>query len=206
MSSNLTESVSDYYTNKLENFGVSPKGVDWNGAESQEIRFEKLSLIYRDLDNFSVCDLGCGYGAMYSHLESKAKDFQYVGVDISEAMLTAAKENLKNKTNTFFSQYINDIIPVDYVVASGIFNVKLDFSIKHWEEYIIETIADMNDASTKGFAFNCLTSHSDVTHMKEKLYYGNPAFFLSHVLDNYSKNVTLLHDYGLYEFTVLVRK
>ena len=206
MPSNLTDSVSDYYSNKLENFGASPKGVDWNGAESQEIRFKQLSKIFSDLDNFSVCDLGCGYGAMYSFLESKAKDFHYVGVDISEAMLIAAKANLKNKTNTSFSQNINDITPVDYVVASGIFNVKLDFSVKQWEQYILETISDMHHASKRGFAFNCLTSHSDATHMKEKLYYGDPAFFLSHVLEKYSKNVTLLHGYGLYEFTVLVRR
>ena len=206
MPSNLTDSVSDYYSNKIENFGASPAGVDWNGAKSQEIRFEQLSKIFRDLDNFSVCDLGCGYGAMHPFIESKAKDFRYIGVDISEAMLTAAKANLKNKTNTSFSQHINEIVPVDYVIASGIFNVKLDFNIKQWEQYILETIVCMDNASKNGFAFNCLTSHSDITHMKDKLYYGDPAFFLSHVLDKFSKNVTLLHDYGLYEFTVLVRK
>lgn len=42
--------------------------------------------------------------------------------------------------------------------------------------------------------------------MKEHLYYADPAELFDHCKRNYSRNVALLHDYGLYEFTVLVRK
>ena len=42
--------------------------------------------------------------------------------------------------------------------------------------------------------------------MRADLYYGDPCFFFDHCKTRYSKQVGLLHDYGLYEFTILVRK
>ena len=41
---------------------------------------------------------------------------------------------------------------------------------------------------------------------RKDLYYARPAEYLDFCLQNFSRHVTLLHDYDLYEFTVLVRK
>jgi hypothetical protein len=51
-----------------------------------------------------------------------------------------------------------------------------------------------------------LTSYSDPDRMRSDLYYGDPCLFFDHCKRTYSKQVALLHDYGLYEFTVIVRK
>ena len=66
----------------------------------------------------------------------------------------------------------------------------------------LETLAEL---SIRGFAFNMLTSYSDTDKMRPDLYYGDPAFFFDHCKRRYSRNVALLHDYGLYEFTIIVR-
>jgi hypothetical protein len=50
-----------------------------------------------------------------------------------------------------------------------------------------------------------LTKYSDADRMRGDLYYGDPAFFFDHCKRSFSRNVALLHDYGLYEFTILVR-
>ena len=42
--------------------------------------------------------------------------------------------------------------------------------------------------------------------MKDHLFYADPCFFFDHCKKHFSKNVALLHDYGMYEFTILVRK
>lgn len=42
--------------------------------------------------------------------------------------------------------------------------------------------------------------------MKDYLYYADPCFLFDHCKRNYSDRVALLHDYGLYEFTMLVTK
>jgi len=64
----------------------------------------------------------------------------------------------------------------------------------------------MNEYCEKGFSFNCLTSYSDDDKMKDYLYYANPMELFDLCKRKYSRNVALLHDYDLYEFTILVRK
>ena len=58
--------------------------------------------------------------------------------------------------------------------------------------------------SLKGIAFNFLTSYVD--YRSEILYYQDPAEMLTFCLDNFGKNVKLVHDYPLYEFTIIVYK
>ncbi|KAQ37574.1 hypothetical protein AJ39_03274, partial [Mycobacterium tuberculosis MD14844] len=68
------------------------------------------------------------------------------------------------------------------------------------------TGAVQNAASRRGFSFNCLTSYSDASKMRDDLYYADPCALFDLCKRRYSKSVALLHDYGLYEFTILVRK
>ena len=41
--------------------------------------------------------------------------------------------------------------------------------------------------------------------MRPDLYYADPCRLFDHCKRRYSRHVALLHDYGLYEFTILVR-
>jgi hypothetical protein len=41
--------------------------------------------------------------------------------------------------------------------------------------------------------------------MRADLYYADPLFFFEHCRQRFSRRVALLHDYPLYEFTILVR-
>ena len=94
----------------------------------------------------------------------------------------------------------------DYSVASGIFNVKLDATDEDWLAYILDAIQALDRASRKGFAFNCLTRYSDPERMRANLFYADPCFLFDHCKRRLSRHVAILHDYGLYEFTMLVRK
>jgi hypothetical protein len=94
----------------------------------------------------------------------------------------------------------------DFAVASGIFNVKLDQAEDAWRAYIGATLDAMHRATTSGFAFNCLTSYSDADKMRPNLHYADPCELFDFCKRRFSRNVALLHDYGLYEFTILVRK
>ena len=64
----------------------------------------------------------------------------------------------------------------------------------------------LNAGSRLGFAFNCLTGYSDADRMRPDLYYGDPLWFFDLCKRKYARNVALLHDYGLYDFTIIVRK
>lgn len=60
----IHKEVANYYTRKIETFGETPRGVDWNSKESQELRFLQLCKIITNRAGFSLNDLGCGYGAL----------------------------------------------------------------------------------------------------------------------------------------------
>ena len=94
----------------------------------------------------------------------------------------------------------------DYTIASGVFNMKLETTDEEWKNYVINTIGTMNKLSKKGFSFNMLTSYSDKEFMRDDLYYADPLFFFDYCKKNFSKNIALLHDYQLYDFTIVVRK
>ena len=203
-SSNNLSKIADYYSEKIKAHGPIPLGVDWNGEHSQKIRFTELSRII-NRENFSISDIGCGYGALSKFLEEKFPSFSYFGYDISPEMIGAAKK-LHGKEGRQFYPLMVPIEKTDYVIASGIFNVKLDMDTLSWEAHIERTIELFNTYSSNGFAFNCLTSYSDPHKMQSHLHYCQPEHLFTLCKSKFSKNVSLLHDYSLYEFTILVRK
>src|SRR5215475_6927772 len=85
----LTE-VAGYYSAKLAAHGYTPKGVDWNGEESQALRFEQLARVIVPGAPFSINDIGCGYGALLDYLQTDFRDMTYTGCDISADMIAAA--------------------------------------------------------------------------------------------------------------------
>lgn len=206
MSRDLLGEVSDYYGARLAEHGATPRGVDWNGLESQRVRFEQLTRVIREPGGFSVNDLGCGYGALAEYLAEGHRDFRYTGCDVSPPMVEAAIERLGERPGVRL--VVASVPPevADYGIASGIFNVRLQRDAAEWESYIAATLDDLDRTSRRGFAFNCLTSYSDRDRMQAHLHYADPARLFEHCKRRYARNVALLHDYGLYEFTILVRK
>ncbi len=201
-----TRKVGDYYTEKVETFGPTARGVDWNGAESQHLRFAQLLKVCAGDDGFSLVDLGCGYGELWGYLTAHGTPCNYTGIDLSEKMVQEARDRYGEGDDHRFTVGALPEEPVDYIVASGIFNVRLDENDDAWLDYCHTVLDAMHKASRKGFAFNWLTSYSDAEKMRDYLYYADPGQVFDHCKRNYSPHVALLHDYGLYEFTILVRK
>jgi SAM-dependent methyltransferase len=203
----LLEKVSNYYTKKVLQFGTTPAGVDWNSYESQELRFQQLlKVIKQHSGHFSVLDYGCGYGSMYKYLQQHFKDFDYLGYDISEEMIKTASEMYISTNALEWKTSLTEKDKKDYVIASGILNVKQEVSSDIWEKFVLDTITELDKYSKRGFAFNVLTKYSDKEYMKDNLYYADPTFLFDFCKRNFSKYVALLHDYPLYEFTILVTK
>ena len=92
-----------------------------------------------------------------------------------------------------------------FTVASGIFNVRGRTSDADWWDYIVRTLDDLAALSSVGFSCNFLTSHSDEDRKRPDLYYADPSELLRFCLDRYPRRVAVIHDYPLYEFTLLVR-
>ena len=199
----LLKSVEQYYTGRVEDHGATARGVDWNSPESQTLRFEQLAKLWSGEREIDVLDYGCGYGALVDFLARDGMPFRYQGFDISEAMIREARPRAA-PTRTFTADAAQ-LAPSDYVVASGIFNVKLATDDSAWQAYMRRTIDRLAELSTRGFAFNALTSYSDADRRRADLHYADPLLWFDYCKRTRSRFVTLLHDYPLYEFTLLVR-
>ena len=206
MNKKILHKVGRYYSDKIAKHGATSQGVDWNSRDSQFLRFEQLAKVFGSKNNFSILDFGCGYGSFIEYLnENNYRDIGYLGYDISLEMLKQANATYSEE-NISFIDNLQDLNKVDYTIASGIFNVKLNTNEANWKAYIEKTLMSINKVSELGFSFNILTSFSDEEHKNDHLFYANPMFYFDYCKNNYSKNVALLHDYNLYEFTIIVRK
>ena len=195
-----------YYEGKLKKYGPSSQGVDWNSKESQELRFHQLLKVIENKEKkFSILDYGCGFGSLLDYMVPSYPDFRYMGFDSSKAMIEQAKAIHANPHIKWLDDDGNLEI-VDFVVASGVMNVKLDYSDEIWHQYVIDILHQLNKYSQKGFAFNILTKYSDAEYMRDNLFYADPLMLFDYCKKTFSSYVTILHDYPLYEFTIIVRK
>lgn len=200
--------LNRYFSEKLDQFGATPKGVDYNGPEAQALRFEQLVKVIDPSKPFTIIDYGSGYGGMFDFLHNKGWKFEYYGIDLIEKMVLAGREAHKDFPNAHFTTNEREVPLADYLLAGAIFNIKLDETYAAWQGFVVRTLSRMNELCSKGFSFNMLTKYSDSERMTQRpdLFFGDPLFFFDFCKRNFSNDVALLHDYGLYDFTILVRK
>lgn len=202
---NILRPIEVFFSNALAEYGAAPQAVDWPDLNQQLKRFAELSRLFDTSVPFDVLDFGCGYGALLDYLEGAADNANYWGFDISEALLKAGRDTHPGAEDRFLSELSHGAI-YDYVVASGIFNLKLEASLNAWEEIVHETIDKFNALSMRGFAFNMLSSYREPHRKRPRLYYGDPLHFFDLCFRKYSPNISLTHDYDLWDFTIIVRK
>lgn len=200
--------IRTYFEDKLTEHGATPAGVDYNSITAMEARFSQILKVCDQSQPFTLLDFGCGFGALAGYLQQKAVDFKFYGYDIVESMVVKARQIYAGDERCVFSSDLAQIPVCDYVVESGIFNMRLKADYEEWTEYILHTLQQFNQYSRKGFAFNFLTKYSDAEYIQRRpdLYYADPCFYFDYCKRNFSRNVALLHDYELYDFTILVRK
>ena len=197
------QKLEHLYTDSLRRHGTTPLGVGWSDEISHTLRFQVLAQIIDPRHEFTVADLGCGYGAFYDFLvASNIPPVKYFGYDISDAMISEAKR--RRLPGSEFLKGASVDREVDYSFASGIFNVRFKENENRWRDFVIATLDDINNKSRKGFSFNLLSSYVD--WKEDHLYYGDPLFFFDYCKKNFSRHVALVHDYPLWEWTIVIRK
>jgi SAM-dependent methyltransferase len=196
--------MADYFTRMVDEHGPTAKGVGYSSDDRQLLRFKQLAACMMDDEGFTVLDVGCGYGAFWDYLHGAYKQFDYLGLDVSPAMIGKARKLHQGTGNCRFSETLPSDETADYVVASGIFNVMFAPSRDAWWTYVSDTLTWMFGHCRKAMACNFLTTYSDVERRSGNLYYAEPSEMLDFCIRNLSKDVRLIHHYGIWDFTVHV--
>jgi len=199
--------VEAYYADRLARHGATPRGVDWSCAATQWLRFVQLLKVCSFGAPFSLIDLGCGYGALPTFLAERHADAEidYLGIDLSPAMIARARRRHRGKPTIRFAVGRNSGEQADYVIASGIMNVMLGHSLPIWERFVRTVLLDIHRMGRQGFAVNFLSAPTPGAPPGQ-LYCPDPATWVRFCRDDLGGSVEVLDAYGMREFTLLVRK
>lgn len=202
----VLKSIGPHFDERLKAHGANYEGLGYNSDHAQEIRFDQLLKVIDTSKPFSCIDYGCGFGSLAPYMQKLGYRFSYMGFDISAGMIAQANKMKPADVDWTFTTKVSDLKPVDYTIGCGIFNLRFEAKDEDWMAYILETLESMDELSNTGFSFNMLTMYSDADKMRSDHYYSNPGFFFDYCKRHFSRNVALLHDYEIYDFTILVRK
>jgi hypothetical protein len=199
--------INTLYKENLEKFGINSKSVGWKDLDSQNLRFIKLNqVLNKSHTSISINDYGSGYGAHLTNLLAEGWDIsKYTAYDINLEMLEKLKENHKDLTTVEINciQSPEIITLADYSLVSGTFNVMPNNNRKQWEENIQIRLMQLKEFSKFGFAFNLLSKYVDWE--QDGLYYADPLFWFDFCKQKITRNISLLHDYDLYEWTIVCK-
>ena len=206
--SEILAGLKEHSAKSLATYGPTAKGVGQKDEASHLLRFDKLAqVIERPTSEagITVNDWGCGYGAMSWYLNTlpSIRLRCYYGYDISEEMLAVAQASSPPRAEFILSSTVTKT--ADYSFVCGTFHQKMKGSDKLWQDYVEEALLQIASKSRRGLAFNLLSTYN-LDWKEEDLFYADPLYFFDFCKRNISRYVSLLHDYPLYEWTILVRK
>lgn len=192
---------AELYNSRYDEFGRQIKTVGWGCEKDQKLRFEVL---FRGLNpkGKTILDVGCGLGDLVDFLEEKTDgDFQYIGIDIAEklisdAILTYGKSGREFYTGDIFAVPLPRI---DISILSGALSLKID----GMQQYAHETMKKMFEISQEAACLNFLSKYVDFEIEKNQHYQPEEVFSWA---KEFSKRVNLINDYPLYEFTIQMLK
>jgi SAM-dependent methyltransferase len=204
----LYADVEAYYSACVARHGATPLGVDWSCQATQMLRFVQLLKICDFSTPFSLNDIGCGYGALAAFLAMRypKSRIDYLGVDLSRAMISRARRRFSGPDRRFIVRKASPRI-ADYSVASGIMNVNCGHSRATWEGFIGTILRQMRCTSRRGFSVNFVVDERQGSDepLPHNLYRTDPQPWIRFCERELGCSVETIGDYGMKEFTLLVK-
>ena len=204
----LNKQISNIYNKRFDTFNNTPKGVFWNSKLSQDLRLNIiLDKILQNAksDEFSIADIGCGYGRFYEILKERNLDdkVKYHGFDINQKIINFCKNN-KDFVNVKFGISALPFDDTDYVVMSGTYNLTPTNDISLWEDYIIKNLTNNWKFVRKAMIFNCLIKEK--RKIEKKLYYTELSWIQKICERNFCDPEVIKHNLLKDDITIILKK
>lgn len=193
--------IKNLYNGRFLEHGSCLKSVGWSSQEDQFLRF-KMLLRGIDITGKSVLDVGCGLGGFVEFCDKNKLSFgKYLGIDLSEEMVSEASKVWVDRSNTKFSdQPLDSVIDkYDVVLVSGALNLSLNDN----HGFIRKFVDDSWARASGHLTINFLSTFVD--YQNELNFHTDPMWIFGEA-KKMTKYVTLLHDYRLWEFTIQMHR
>lgn len=210
MENKVTQELKDHYSKKFEEFGPTPKGVDWGRKEDVTLRYRKIMEVWlndeqKQIVKPTILDVGCGYGGLFEYCSNNKLNIIYTGIDVCENMIEYAKSVYHNATFVCDDVFnLNTELRYDYIVCNGILTQKLNTSQIDMDDYCQKLISKMFELSNRGIVFNLMSTK--VNFIVQNLYYRNPVELFGFCFTQISPKIRIDHSYPLFEYMISIYK
>ncbi|WP_217921342.1 methyltransferase [Miltoncostaea oceani] len=153
----------------------------------------------------TLLDFGCGAGHLYDHLLAAGRtDIAYAGHDLSPAFRRLMAEKHPDVSVYAADVLSGEVLPPrhDYVVANGVFTMKMDIPFEDMWEYFTAMLVVLASLARVGFAFNVMSSHVDWE--RDDLFHVPHDRLADFLIARFGRSFVMRSDYGLYEYTTYV--
>jgi hypothetical protein len=201
------QSLSVYCESFLERYGDCHLGVGWTkGKETADTRYQVMLDVIRDAAcRVSLLDFGCGASHLLDYITCHdLRNIDYSGLDLSEKFLRLSRAKFP-RINYYYLDILRepDGIPeFDYIVLNGLFNSKCALSFDEMFCHMRAVVAAVFRKARIGIAFNVMSKLVDWE--RQDLFHVPFDVLICFLAANLSRNFTVRHDYGLYEYTSYV--
>jgi SAM-dependent methyltransferase len=198
-----------HYEQCLARHSATPRGVDWpNGADLAARFGVMLELLAQTSGRPALLDLGCGPGLLLDYLAATGgvDRVRYRGIDLSSAMIDAAR--VRWPMHEFECR---DIVAaplpeqsVDIVIMNGVLTERISLSVEAMTAMAKSLVAAAFRIARVGIAFNVMNAHVDWE--RADLFHWRFDALADFLTREVSRHYAFRADYGLYEYTCLVRR
>lgn len=195
--------VKELYETRFAESGYSPQTLGWIKGK-QSMRFHILMENFNCIDA-KILDVGCGFGDLNKYLLRYYKSYTYHGIDLTDSFIGYAEKSYSDKPYITFEkkEYLSaDYLGYDYIIGSGIFNLK--FSCYDNVEYVERVIEKAFKECRRGCAFDFLSNKVDYKKY-EHTFHHDP---LDIIMLGYklTRNLVFINNYAPFEFSLVLFK
>ncbi len=194
----------DRYTKRLQQFGYSPQTLGWGQNGRQEVRFSVLGDLILKQAGCSILDVGCGFADFHDYLVARGWSGRYCGIDIVPGLLEIAKQRhpqLDLRAVDIVDFPLEQASQFDFVVASGVFNAKLEEQDN--KEHIERCVTHMFHLTKTATCVDFLSTHVD---FQDPLAWHTDPGWAAALANRLSGRFQIRHDYMPFEFALIVFK
>lgn len=191
--------------------GVTPAAVWLDKSDALPKGVKRCEAIFRMIGQgkgFSVLDVGCGPGFAVDFLNDRYGEsgFDYCGVDVSAALLAAAAGRFPTRA---FVQRDISVEPLpeaayDFTAINGVLTAKYGLPEAEMEAFALRLLEGAWRSTRVALSFNVMSPYVD--WRRDDLFHWPIERAMGFCAANLSRHCSVLADYGLYEYTVQVRR